>query len=168
MVSSLLHHSPTFLHIIHKNHMRAFPGSPVVRTPQSCWVQSLVRELRSNKPHSVAKKIIGHGSREERGRVFNDRPRNGGSGAAMLQSSPPLENSGAGRVFRKKKKSLHMFNDGLLFAGLYSRRRSGSGSWGSSARECGTSTASSCAPGGVSSTSSCPSSAAHCAMRRPR
>ena len=58
MVSSLLHHSPTFLHIIHKNHMRAFPGSPVVRTPQSCWVQSLVRELRSNKPHSVAKKII--------------------------------------------------------------------------------------------------------------
>ena len=36
-----------------------FPGGPVVRTPLSlskAWVHTLVRELRSHKPCSVAKK----------------------------------------------------------------------------------------------------------------
>ena len=36
-----------------------FPGSPVVRTwhfTAMAWVQSLVGELRSRKPHGVAKK----------------------------------------------------------------------------------------------------------------
>ena len=47
---------------LHKNvwQLWEFPGSPVVRTPRShCqgpWAQSLVGELRSSKPHSVAKK----------------------------------------------------------------------------------------------------------------
>ena len=38
----------------------AFPGGPVARTALSLfrvWVQSLVRELRSYKPHSMAKKL---------------------------------------------------------------------------------------------------------------
>ena len=42
------------------NQPREFPGGPVVRTPCfHCWgpgVPSLVRELRSHKPCSVAKK----------------------------------------------------------------------------------------------------------------
>ena len=39
--------------------LREFPGSPVVRTPLlRAWVRSLVGELKSHKPHSMAKKII--------------------------------------------------------------------------------------------------------------
>ena len=39
---------------------RAFPGGPVVKTPHSqcrrAWFRSLVRELRSHTPCSIAKK----------------------------------------------------------------------------------------------------------------